>query len=161
MENCNITKPEFLDSEKTIIRFLLNKEDGSSSVAQFKVPEGEQKGVNPFWDKICEEYDVEELKKDTDIRIQEYKEFQEYKNKKTKAEAENRELRILFDLKAKSFDLPFIADADSSIKSAIRRSPDILTLNAIIAYNFQKYLESNNISCLEYIESVEESNIDD
>ncbi len=50
-----IKNPEFIDLEKTRVRMILEDESGKQTVAEFKVPDGREAGVNEMWDRIVAE----------------------------------------------------------------------------------------------------------
>lgn len=156
MENYKIVDPIFLDLEKTIVRFTLVDELGNSKIAEFKVPANREKGVNEYWDKIVEEFDIEQMRKrrnDLEIRR---RQTQQFDHKKSKASLENRKLVDLFEHKAKAFEYFFIKEASSEVKSCVRKAQDKTILQGIISHQISKYMEENNISLSEFIDKLDE-----
>lgn len=151
-----IKNPQFIDVEKTRVRFELINDDGVASVAELAVPPKMARGVNPFWDRILDEFDVEKMRRERNDMETRRKRQQEFDRKKRLAAEENTKLKILFDAKMKAFELPFINEAEPTIKTAVRRAPDLQMLNCIIYYQMQKYMTDNNMNFIDIIDKLDE-----
>lgn len=156
MENYKIIDPIFVDLQKTVVRFTLVTEEGLSQVAEFKVPPNRETGVNKYWDRIVEEFDVEGMRKrrnDLEIRRSQEMEFQ---TKKNKANQDNAKLTRLFETKASVFEYFFIKEAPAEIKSSIRKAPDETVIQAIVSYQLQKYMEENSLTVSDIVDKLNE-----
>lgn len=151
-----IRNPEFVDLQKNFVRMTLVAEDGKETLAEFKVPENRQAGVNEFWDRILAEHDVEAMRrKRNDIetmRIQE----EERLAKKKRAQVENDLLRQLFDQKLYYFNLPFVNDLTDEEKASIRRAPNLALLQAAVATVFASYMERTGKSMISIFDEIED-----
>lgn len=154
-----VKNPQFIDLEKTRVRFTIVQENGTSNTAELTVPENQARGVNPYWDQILDNFDVLEMRKRRNEEEQRRRKQLEVDDKKKKAHEENIRLRDLFNKKMKSFDIPFIKEAPDNIKSAIRRAPDIDTLNFILNTYTLDFMKQNNmdfVAYLDYLDDVED-----
>lgn len=154
-----ILNPEYVDLEKTRVRFKIVQENGLESVAELTVPKGKQRGVNKYWDLIMDNFDIEEMRKKRNDLETEKRRAQRHRDEKRKNSDKVMALRVLFNAKAKAFELPFIADADSDTKSAIRRAPNMETLYFIINEVTKKFMEENDMDFndyLDYLDDLEE-----
>jgi hypothetical protein len=151
-----IQDPEFVDLQKTKVRFKLIKEDGLVSVAELTVPTNRERGVNAYWDRIMDEFDVELMRRKRNAletsRIQQ----QEFMKKKQAAAVENEKLKTLFDAKMKAFELPYVSVATDDIKSAIRRAPDVSFLNLILTDLMKQHMTDNAMSYLDFLDYLDE-----
>lgn len=156
MDNFKIENPVFVDLEKTVVRFTMIYENGTTTVAELKVPKNREKGVNPHWDRILEEFDVEKMRKNrNDLEIRR-RQIDDFNNKKRKAAIENDKLSNLFNNKIKLFDLPFVAEATSEMKSSIRRAPNELMLNIVLLQLVTDYMTKNEMNFLDLFDMMEE-----
>jgi len=57
-----ILNPEYIDIEKTRVRFKLINEYGIENIAELTVPNNKKRGVNKYWDLIMDEFDIEEMR---------------------------------------------------------------------------------------------------
>jgi len=153
-----IKNPYYIDLQKTKVGLTLVYENGSESKAELVVPEGGKTGVNPIWDKILENFDEKKMRKDRNDFESKLIRDREFANKKHRATVESEKMKSLFDQKMKYFNLPFVKEATSEEKSALRRCPDILTLNIVANAIAQKYIKDNDISLLDFINKLEEEN---
>lgn len=151
-----IKNPHFIDVEKTKVRFELINDNGVTSVAELAVPPKMARGVNEFWDRILDEFDVEKMRRERNEQETRRKRQEEFDRKKRQAAEENTKLKILFDAKMKAFELPFIAEAPDNIKTAIRRSPDLTMLNCIIYSQMSKYMSDNNLTFVDIFDKLDE-----
>lgn len=151
-----IKDPFFVDLEKTTVRMKLVNDNGVESIAEFKVPEDQALGVNPYWDRIVEEFDVEKMREDRNILEKKMRQEQDFRRKKDKAAVENEKLRKLFDAKMECFSLPFIANASDEDKAVVRRAPDLVLLNMIVTKLADKYMNENNMSYIELFDMIDD-----
>jgi hypothetical protein len=154
-----ILDPEYVDLEKTRVRFKIVQESGLESIAELTVPKGKQRGVNKYWDRIMDEFDIEEMRNRRNNLETEIRKRNQHAEQKSKTLEQTTALRILFNAKTKAFDLPFIANADVDTKSAIRRAPNLEILNFIINEVTKKYMEENSMDFndyLDYLDDLEE-----
>lgn len=151
-----IKNPEFIDLQKTFVRMTLVSEDGKETVAEFKVPENREPGVNQFWDRIVAEHDVEAMRKRRNdreqLRIQELQRLE----KKHKARIENDILRQLFDLKLYYFNLPFVNELTDEEKTSIRRAPNVSLLNIAVASVFNSYMNRTGKKITDIFDEIED-----
>lgn len=158
-----ILDPEFVDLQKTTVRFKIVSESGTISVAELKVPPNRERGVNEYWDRILDEFDVEKMRQDRnakEIRAQKEKLAAQ---KKKQAADENGRLKMLFDKKMKAFELPYIKESADVVKSAIRRAPSEQFLDVILSDLMLKFIKDNNMSYvdyLDYLDDLEEAQAD-
>lgn len=154
MDNYKIVDPIFLDLEKTIVRFTLVTEEGLSQVAEFKVPPNRERGINKYWDRIVEEFDIEEMRQKRNLLETQRINEREHISKKQKAELETKKLVRLFEAKASAFEYFFIKEASSEIKSSIRKAPDEDIVRAIISIQMQKYMEETGLTITDIIDKL-------
>lgn len=152
-----IKNPHYVDAKKTIVGMTLVQENGIEAQAQFSVPKNREKGVNAFWDRILEEFDEQKMRDDRNAIEVKRKRDEEFMTKKRRAAIESEKLRILFDQKMKAFEYPFVKEATNEEKSAIRRSPDSITLSIVISMLAQKYINSKNFSVLDFVDDIDNS----
>lgn len=151
-----ILEPEFIDVQKTRVRFKIQAESGSISVAELNVPPNMERGVNGYWDRIMDEFDIDRMR-----RIRNEKELRERKIKQAEekrrlAGEENRRLKSLFEKKMKAFELPYIENAPAEIKAAIRRAPNEVILDAFMQDIMLSFMKENNMSYVDYLDYLEE-----
>ena len=151
-----IKDPEFIDIQKTRVKFKLVKENGLVTVAELAVPPDRARGVNAYWDRIMDEFDVELMRKKRNALESSRIQQQEFMKKKQAAAIENEKLRLLFDAKMKAFELPYVSGASDDIKSAIRRAPDTGFLALILNDLMKQYMLDNELSYLEFLDHMDE-----
>lgn len=151
-----IKDPEFIDIQKTRVRFKLVNENGVTSTAELRVPDGWARGVNQYWDRILDEFDVEKMRRARNDLENKRKRQEEFERKKKAAAFENDKLKQLFDNKMKAFEMPFIASASDEIKSAVRRAPNQLILNSIIHDQMMKYMGEHNFTFTQLFDHLDE-----
>jgi hypothetical protein len=151
-----IKNPHFVDVEKTKVRFELINDSGVTSVAELTVPPKMARGVNAMWDRILDEFDVEKMRRERNELETRRRRQQEFDRKKRLAAEENNKLKILFDAKMKAFEMPFIANAEDKIKTAIRRAPDMLMLNIIIHHQMMNYMSEKNMSFIDVFDELDD-----
>lgn len=162
MNTLEIKNPEFVDLEKTTVRLTLIRENGVESIAEFKVPDNQERGVNPYWDKVLDQFDVDEMKKRRNMIEINNRKMNAFRMKKQQASVENEKLRDLFDLKMQAFNLPFVANATDEDKAAVRRAPSILLLNIVISSLAIKYMQENEmtyIDLFDYLDDLEDERL--
>lgn len=151
-----IRNPEFVDLQKSKVRFQLVSDDGVISTAELVVPKDQARGVNPYWDRILDEFDIEKMRKErNDKELRRINEARFAEKKKLTA-IENNKLKELFDKKMKAFELPFVESASDTVKSAIRRAPDVFILNSIIHETLVKYMEEKNLDFSQLIDHLDD-----
>ena len=151
-----IKNPEFIDLEKKFVRMILVDESGKETVAEFKVPDDRQAGVNEFWDRIVAEHDIEAMrKKRNEIEIMKMQEADRIEKKK-KAQIENETLRQLFDQKLYYFNLPFINELTDDEKASIRRAPNLNLLYIAAASVFASYTERTGKKMIDIFDEIED-----
>lgn len=151
-----IKNPEFIDLQKTFVRFLMVDENGKETVAEFKVPENREPGVNEFWDRIVQEFDIEEMRRkrnELETRIVNERERLE---KKKLAQVQNEILKNLFDQKLYFFNLPFINELTDEEKSSIRRAPNISLLNMAISTILLNYTQRSGKTLIDIFDMIED-----
>lgn len=151
-----IKDPEFIDIQKTRVKFKLVKENGLVTVAELTVPPDRARGVNAYWDRIMDEFDVELMRRKRNALESSRIQQQEFLKKKQAAGIENDKLRLLFDAKMKAFELPYVSGASDDIKSAIRRAPDIGFLALILNDLMKQYMLDNELSYLDFLDRMDE-----
>lgn len=151
-----ILNPQFVDLEKTVVRFQIQNADGVISNAELKVPKDMARGVNPYWDRILDEFNIDQMRKERNDRETRERKQRAANDQKRKAGEENERLRRLFNRKMKAFEMFYIKEADASIKSAIRRAPDDDFLTLILTKAINDYMQANNMDLLDFMDKMEE-----
>lgn len=151
-----IKNPEFCDIKKTRVRFTLVDENGAESVAELAVPEKWARGVNPYWDRILDEHDVEKMRREKNAKEAQLQRQREFEDKKRKAGVENEKLKALFNAKMQAFEMVFISEAPDAVKSAIRRAPNMMLLNAIIHEQLISYMREKSMTFLDLFDHLDE-----
>lgn len=154
-DDYKLLDPEFVDLEKTTIRFKIVR-DGITTVAELKVPANRERGVNPYWDRIMDEHDVDELRRRRNELENRRRKQAEFEQKKREGKMENDRLVDLFNKKMKLFNLPVIANADDDTKAAIRRSPNTEFLNFVYYESLRKHMQDNNWTIAQLLDYLEE-----
>lgn len=126
--------------------------DGTFEKLEVSVPENDQKGVNELFDYLCHRYDIADLRSQYEIQLKRHRARQEIEKEKDRQKKENERLKALFSEKASIFSTQFIKDSGPEVRSALRRAPDKITLSAILAHSFNKYLTDNNMSYNDYLD---------
>ncbi len=156
-----IKNPEFIDLEKTFVRMILVDEDGKETVAEFKIPENREPGINEFWDRIVAEHDIEAMRKRrNDLETMKIKESQRLE-KKRRAQIENELLRQLFDQKLYYFNLPFVNDLTDEEKASIRRAPNLNLLSIAVSNVFASYLQRTGKKMIDVFDEIEDKEFED
>lgn len=155
MSNLNISDPEFIDLQKTKVRFKMLVGQ-NRVVAELTVPPNQEKGVNPHWDYILENFDVEAMRQRRNAQEIKRRKFDEFQKKKIEAKKENDALVDLFNKKMSLFEMPFVSEASDDVKSAIRRSSDGFFLDFIYYNMLNKIMLDNNYNYLELLEYLEQ-----
>jgi hypothetical protein len=151
-----IKNPEFVDLQKTFVRMLLVDESGRETLAEFKVPENKEPGINEFWDRIVAEHDVEVMRKNrNDLEAMKIQEVQRLEKKK-KSQIENEILRQLFDQKLYYFNLPFVSELTDDEKSSIRRAPNLTLLNVAVTSVFNSYMSRTGKTIVDIFDEIED-----
>jgi|688.fasta_scaffold08783_15 hypothetical protein len=154
-----ILNPEYVDLEKTRVRFKIIREDGIESVAELTVPNNKRKGVNKYWDRIVDEFDIEEMRQKRNRIEAEQRNHKKHADEKRRTQEKVIELKTLFNEKTKVLELPFIRDAGTDIKSAIRRAPTKAVLDFIVTDITRKFMENQGMDYndyLDYLDDLEE-----
>lgn len=151
-----VIEPEFIDLEKTRIKFKIQTDSGGIQVAEIVVPKDGERGINQYWDQILDNYDIQELRKKRNEKEILERRQREMKDKQRKANEENERLRRLFNKKMKAFDMPFIKDASSEIRSAIRRAPDMEILDLFLYDITINFMKQNNMSYVDYLDYLDD-----
>jgi hypothetical protein len=151
-----IKNPEYIDLEKTRVRFVMVLEDGKEQIAEFKVPDGQRRGKNKAWDRIMDEFDIEDMRQRRNNREIEERNRINHRREKEKADVERHRLRNLFNSKTKAFELPFIKDADIDTKAAIRRAGTHELLYFFINDITRKFIEDNKMTYSEYLDYLDD-----
>lgn len=151
-----IRDPEFIDVAKTKVRFKLIDENGAESVAELAVPPKMARGVNPYWDRILDEFDVDKMRRDRNTKEQRLIKQREFEDKKRKAGIENEKLKALFNAKMQAFEMPFINDAPDKVKSAIRRAPNLMLLNAVIQEQMLQFMKEKDMSFIDLFDYLDD-----
>lgn len=152
-----IKNPEFIDIQKNFVRFLMIDESGKETVAEFKVPENKEPGVNEFWDRIVQEFDIEEMRRKRNELESRIISERERLEKKRKAQVENEILRNLFDQKLYFFNLPFVDELTDEEKSAIRRAPNAALLHIAAAASIMSYMQRTGKTLVNIFDDIEDS----
>lgn len=151
-----IRNPEFIDLQKNFVRMTLVAEDGKETVAEFKVPDNREAGVNEFWDRIVAEHDVEAMRRRrNDIETMKIQENERIEKKK-RAQVENELLRQLFDQKLYYFNLPFVNDLTDEEKASIRRAPNLALLQVAVNSVFASYMERTKKNMTTIFDEIED-----
>lgn len=156
-----IKNPEFIDRNKTYVRVLLEDETGKTTVAEFKVPENRELGVNEFWDRITQEFDIDEMSKKRDELERKRIIEAERLDKKKKAQVESNILRALFDQKLYFFNLPFIDELSDEEKSAIRRAPNLIMLNIVATSVMINYMQRTGKTFINLFDEIEDKEFEE
>lgn len=151
-----ITNPEFIDLEKTKVKFKLISESGIESQAELTVPPGKQRGLNSYWDYILDNFDIEKMRQARNRKETELRKQTQHALEKRKADEKRTYLKELFNLKTSAFDLPFVESAPTEVKAAIRRAPTKEVLTFILHDVTRKFMEENNMSYVDYLDYLDE-----
>jgi hypothetical protein len=154
-----ILNPEYVDLEKTRVRFKIVSDTGIETIAELTVPNNKKRGVNKYWDRIMDEYDIEEMRQRRNRIEAEMRNQRRHSEEKRKTQEKVAELKTLFNEKTKVLELPFIRDAGTDIKSAIRRAPTKAVLDFIINDITRKFMEEQGMDYndyLDYLDDLEE-----
>jgi len=155
-----IENVEFANNEYTRVRFVIVNEDkGTKQLAELRVPENYETGVNKYWDIILDQCDIESLKQDRLDKIEKQKEMFSREKEKQESAKEARELKKLFDLKSSYIKLPFVQTEED--KSTIRKAPNEMVLNFIIQKMMDDYLEQNKMDSDEFFDEIEDAMYED
>jgi 4-hydroxy-L-threonine phosphate dehydrogenase PdxA len=106
-----------------------------------------------------DEFDIEEMRQrrnkiESDLRNQ-----QKHAEEKKKTQEKVLALKTLFNEKTKVLELPFIRDADTDVKSAIRRAPSKAILDFIVMDLTKKFMTDRGMDYndyLDYLDDLEE-----
>ena len=62
MINGIISDPQYVDLKKTVVSFTLTTPEGVITKAELRVPDNKARGVNPYWDHILDNFDIEAMR---------------------------------------------------------------------------------------------------
>lgn len=155
MQNYRIESPKFIDLQKTRVSFKIIYENGLEQEAELTVPKNKERGINPHWDYITNNFDIEKMREERNNLELRNLERQKYNEKKQKSAIESSKLVEFFNLKISAFDLPFIKNSSEEIKSAIRRAPNQFFLYAIVLEELRKYMDREKLSYLDLFEELD------
>lgn len=130
--------------------------DGSLEEIDIEIPPNDAAGVNEYFDFILDTYDMTDIRAAYDVALKRHRAQQAAEKDKQRREEENKRLEVLFNAKAKVFEMPFIADSSSDVRSAIRRAPNVEILNIIVSDSFRLYLETNEMTYSDYLDRLDE-----
>ena len=150
-----IIDPEFVDLQKTHVRFKIVA-DGVIQAAELKVPPNQERGINAYWDRILDEFDIQKMREDRNNKEIRDRKAREVEDKRRKGGIENQRLKELFQVKIKAFELPYINNTDDEVKAAIRRAPSMELLNLILNELAIKFMKENSMSYLDYIDYLDD-----
>lgn len=151
-----VIEPEFIDLEKTRVKFKIVSENGITSNAELMVPKDQAKGENPYWDQILENFDVQEMRRRRNEKETLVRKQKEAEDKKRKAHEENIRLTKLFNKKMEAFNLPYINEGASELKAAIRRSPTSQVLDIILTGAALDFMKENNMTYIDYLDYLDD-----
>ena len=137
------------------------RSNGSLVELELKVPENEEKGVNEYFDYIIENHNWDAIVEDFKIRSDKRHLDLVNERERKKNQVEFGRLQSLFDQKAALFKQPYIKNAAPDVKSAIRRCPDHVTLNAIAVSAFNTHLQENQLSYGDYLDILDDLNFNE
>ncbi len=132
------------------------KSDGSVSKISFSIPVNEEAGINEYFDYIVSNYHLDEIKATYESELKAHRDRQQQIKLAEQRKKETEELSKLFDAKAQLFDMPFVNESSQEMRSAIRRSPDNITLNLIASMAFKQYLKEKDMTCSDYLDYLDD-----
>jgi len=150
-----IKEPEFINL-KNSVRFKLVESDGLEKIAEFKVPESRERGVNKYWDYILDNFDIDKMRDDFNKKVDIHRREEQHRAQKIRADAERRRLQHLFDQKATVFRLPFVKSASNDVKAAIRRAPTHEILIFLTNELTRAFIKENNMTFNDYMDYIDD-----
>jgi len=160
MSDEHIEDVEFASNDYSRVRFVIvNEEKSKRQLAELRVPENYEAGVNKYWDMILDQCDIESLKQDRLDKLEKHKERISREKENQESAKEARELKELFDLKSSYIKLPFVQTEED--KSTIRKAPNEMILNFIIQKMMDDYLEQNKMDSDEFFDEIEDAMYED
>ena len=132
------------------------RKDGSTQQLDFTVPEDEESGVNEYFDFIVENYSLKDIKAQYEVALRKHRAMQQEESDRKKRDEENERLKRLFNQKSNLFEMPFIKEGSTEVRSAIRRAPDEQILQVIAVDSFRRYLDDKNMKYSDYLNYVDE-----
>lgn len=154
-----ILNPEYVDLEKTRVRFKIVYDNGVETVAELTVPNNKRRGLNKYWDRIMDEFDIEEMRQRRNRIESELRNQKKHAEEKRKTQEKVVALKTLFNEKTKVLELPFIREANTDVKSAIRRAPTKAVLDFIVMDLTKKFMTEKGMDYndyLDYLDDLEE-----
>lgn len=151
-----IKNPEYVDLQKTRVAFTIVSSSGVESRAELTVPPNKERGINKYWDRIMDEFDIEEMRNRRNQLELDMRREAQHREEKLRAQDKLRQLQFLFDAKTKAFALPYVKNADMDIKSAIRRAPSVEILNVILADTTRKFMEEQEMDWNDYLDYIDD-----
>lgn len=151
-----IKNPIFVNTACDVIRLTLVKENDISTVAEFKIPENGERGINEYWDYILDNFNIDELIAHRRSIEKKYLDERKYVKQKEEAAIEANILKDLFNLKIAVFNYPFVKSASDEDKAAVRRAQDVLVLNMIITKLAHEYMEKNNLTMIQLLDLIDD-----
>lgn len=149
-----LSRPAF--TNPTTIRCQGVLADGTLEEIDIQVPPNDEAGVNEYFDFILNTYDIADIRAAYDIALKRHRAQQAAERDKQRRAEENKRLEVLFNSKAKIFEMPFITDSSADVRSAIRRAPNLEILNIIVTDSFRAYLEANEMTYSDYLDRLDE-----
>lgn len=149
-----LSRPAF--TNPTTIRCQGVLADGTLEEVDIQVPPNDAVGVNEYFDFILETYNIADIRAAYDVALKRHRAQQAAERDKAKREIENKRLEVLFNSKAKIFEMPFIAESAAEVRSAVRRAPNLEILNIIVNDSFRAYLEANEMTYSDYLDHLDE-----
>lgn len=149
-----LSRPAF--TNPTTIRCQGVLADGTLEEIDIEVPPNDEAGVNEYFDFILNTYDIADIRAAYDVALKRHRAQQAAERDKQRRAEENKRLEVLFNSKAKIFEMPFISDSSAEVRSAIRRAPNLEILNIIVTDSFRTYLEANEMTYSDYLDHLDE-----
>ena len=113
----------FINSSRTKMEVVELKEDGTTERKQVEVPAERARGVDPYFDAILDQFDIEKLSEDFKEVERKAAERRRYEDERKRAEEQRRRINALFEFKAASFNLPFVEEFEhAKLRTRIRKA---------------------------------------
>lgn len=135
-----IKEPYWSNNDKTQVGCQFVYEDGR----HFNVVVSDTADGNPDWKEIFENFNAEEIDKNTEEMLDRNRKQQEQREKIDAENAEKMKQEILFQAKLEAFEIEEIKNSqDRDLKSKIRKSKNLTEVQAYASILIMKELEKS------------------
>lgn len=140
-----ILKAKFLDSKYKQLEIEFISDYGIEKKARIYTPDNFEFGKNKYFDAVCEQFNINDLKEEADAQNEIAIKKNEWRRQREKNSILNRAQETLFKAKVDFLNSKIMASSDREQRKAIRKASTPLSLTLIQYEIVKEYAEKNDI----------------